>query len=78
MVGICAFWVFVRTRFNIEPCSALKPAKVGFILIGPNSLSRAENLASCSCQSRGTSCRQSWAEDWVLTSGLFKELYDSS
>ena len=46
MVGIGAFRVFMRTRLNIEPYSSLKPTKVGFILIGPNSLSRAENLAA--------------------------------
>ena len=34
--------VFMRTRLNIEPYSPLKPTKVGFIFIGPNSLSRAE------------------------------------
>ena len=42
MVGIGAFRVFMRTRLNIEPYSPLKPTKVGFIFIGPNSLSRAE------------------------------------
>ena len=45
-VGIGAFWVFMRTRLNIEPYSPLKPTKVGFIFIGPNSLSRAEDLAA--------------------------------
>ena len=39
MVGIGAFRVF-------EPYSPVKPAKVGFIFIGPNSLSRAEDLAA--------------------------------
>ena len=43
MVGIGAFWVFMRTRLNIEP---YKPTKVGFIFIGPNSKSRAEDLAA--------------------------------
>ena len=48
MVGIGAFTVFIRTRLNIEPYSPLKPTKVGFILVGPNSLSRAEDLAAVS------------------------------
>ena len=46
MVGIGAFRVFMRTRLNIEPYSPLKPTKVGFIFIGPNSLGRAEDLAA--------------------------------
>ena len=49
MVGIGAFPVFMRTRRNrrnIEPYSPLKPTKVGFIFIEPNSLSRAEDLAA--------------------------------
>ena len=46
MAGIGAFRVFMRTRLNIEPYSPLKPSQVGFIFIGPNSLSRAENLAA--------------------------------
>ena len=41
MKGIGAFRVFFE---NIEPYSLLKPAKVGFIFIGPSSLSRAEDL----------------------------------
>ena len=36
-----AFGFFLRTRFNIEHYSQLKPTKVGFIFTGPNSLSRA-------------------------------------
>ena len=32
--------------FNIEPYSPLKPTKVGFIFIGPNYLSRAEDHAA--------------------------------
>ena len=36
----------MRTRRNIEPYSTLKPIKVGFIFIGPNSTSRAEDLAA--------------------------------
>ena len=46
MEGIGAFWVFIRTRLNIETYSLLKPTKVGFIFIGPNSLNRAEDLAA--------------------------------
>ena len=46
MVGIGAFPVFMRKRRNIEPYSSLKPIKVGFIFIGPKSLSRAEDLAA--------------------------------
>ena len=46
MVGIGAFPVFIRTRRNIESYSSQKPIKVGFIFIGPNSLSRAEDLAA--------------------------------
>ena len=46
MLGIGAFWVLMKTRLNIEPYSPLKPTKVGFIFIGPNSLSRAEDLAA--------------------------------
>ena len=46
MVGIGAFPVFMRTRLKIEPCSPLKPTKVGFIFTRPNSLSRAEDLAA--------------------------------
>ena len=46
MIEIDAFLVFMRTRLNIEPYSPLKPTKVGFIFIGPNSLSRAEDLAA--------------------------------
>ena len=47
MVGIGAFRVFMRTRLNIEPYySPLKPTKVGFIFIGPNSLRQAEDFAA--------------------------------
>ena len=46
MVGIGAFRVFMKIRLNIEPYSPLKPTKVGFIFIGPNSLSRTEDLAA--------------------------------
>ena len=44
MLGIGAFQVLIR--LNIEPYSQLKPTKVGFIFIGPNSLSRAEDLSA--------------------------------
>ena len=46
MVGIGAFQVLMRTRLNIDPYSPLKPIKVGFIFIGPNSLGWAEDLAA--------------------------------
>ena len=46
MVEIGAFPVFMRTRLNFEPYSPIKPTKFGFIFIGPNSLSRAEDLAA--------------------------------
>ena len=46
MIGIGAFRVFMRTILNIEPYSLLKPTKVGFIFIGPNSLNRAEDIAA--------------------------------
>ena len=46
MVGIGAFRVLMKTKLNIEPYSPLKPTKVGSIFIGPNSLSRAEDLAA--------------------------------
>ena len=46
MVEIGVFPVLMRTRRNIEPYSPLKPTKVGFIFIGPNSLSRAKDLAA--------------------------------
>ena len=64
MVGIGAFRVFMRTRLNIELYSPLKPTMVGFIFIGPNSLSRAEDLAAVNHVT--LNCRQSW----VLKSGL--------
>ena len=46
MAGIGAFRVFMRTKRNLDSYSPLKPTKVGFILIGPNSLSRADDLAA--------------------------------
>ena len=46
MAVIGAFRVFMRTRRNIEPLSPIKPTKVDIIFIGPNSLSRAEDLAA--------------------------------
>ncbi len=42
MVGIGAFRVFMRARLNIKPFSPPKP----FILIGPNSFTRAEDIAA--------------------------------
>ena len=68
MVGIGAFWVLMKTRLNIEPYSPLKPTKVGFILIGPNCLSRAEDLAAVNHVTQAA--RQSWVKDRVLKSGL--------
>ena len=67
MVGIGAFPVFLRTRLDIEPYSPLKPTKVGFIFIGPNSLSRAEDLAAVNHVTQAVV--MSWIEDWVLESG---------
>ena len=46
MVGIGAFRDLMRIRLNIEPYSPLEPTKVGFIFIGPNSLSRVEDLTA--------------------------------
>ena len=48
MVGIGTFPVFIRTRRNIDywVLFSTKPIKVGFIFIGPNFLSRAEDLAA--------------------------------
>ena len=46
MVGIGAFRVLMRIRPNIEPYYSVKPTKVGFIFIGPNSLSRVSDLAA--------------------------------
>ena len=40
MAGIGTFRVLMKTIFNIEIYSPLKPTKVGFIFIGPNSFSR--------------------------------------
>jgi len=48
---------------------ALFSTKVGFIFL-------ESSQRSCSCQSRYTSCRQSWVEDRVLKLGLRN--YDSS
>ena len=67
MVGIGAFPVFLRTRLDIEPYSPLKPTKVGFIFIGPNSLSRAEDLAAVNHVTQAVV--MSWVEDWVIESG---------
>ena len=46
MVEIVAFPVFMRTRLNIAPYFPLKPTKVGFIFIEPNSLYRADDVAA--------------------------------
>ena len=46
MVGIVAFRVFMRPSINIKPYSPRKPTKVGFIFIGPNSLSKVKDLAA--------------------------------
>ena len=46
MVGIGTFRVLMRKSLNIQPFSPLKPTKVGFIFIGPNSLSRVEDFAA--------------------------------
>jgi len=70
MVGIGAFRVFMRIRRNREPYSSLKPTKVGFIFNGPNSLSRAEDLADVN------HVTQAVVKYWVLKSGLRN--YDSS
>ena len=45
MVEISAFRVVMRTRLNSEHYSPLKPTKVGFVFIGPNTLSRAVELS---------------------------------
>ena len=64
MVGIDTFPVLMRTRPNIEPYSPLKPTKAGFIFIGPNLLSRTEDLATVN------HVTQAVVKDWVLKSGL--------
>ena len=46
MEGIGTFRVFLRIILNIEPYSLLKPTKVGFIFIGPNSLSQVKDIAA--------------------------------
>ena len=38
--------VWCWTRLNIESYSLLKPTKVGFIFIGPNTISRAEDFSA--------------------------------
>ena len=45
MVGIGALRGLKRTRLINEPDFPLKPTKVGFIFIGPNSFSQAEDLS---------------------------------
>ena len=67
MVGIGAFRVLIRTRLKIEPNSPLKPTKVGFIFIGPSSLSRAEDLAAVN---HVTQAVVRVGSSWVLKSGL--------
>ena len=62
MVEIVAFLVFMRTRLNMQPYSPLKPTKVGFIFIGPNSLSRAKDLAAVNHVTQAVVR----VEDWVL------------
>ena len=37
---------FLKEQDSIKPYSQLKPSKVGFIFIGPNSLSRVEDLTA--------------------------------
>ena len=44
MVKIGGFRELVRIRLNIETNAQLKPTKVGFSFIGPNSVSRAKDL----------------------------------
>jgi len=68
MVGIGALRVFIRTKLNIEPYSQLKPTKVGFIFIGPNSLCRAKDVVAVNYVTQAVV--MSWVEDWVLKSGL--------
>ena len=36
---------FLKEQDSIKPYSQLKPTKVGFIFIGPNSVSRAKDIA---------------------------------
>ena len=52
MVETGEFRELIRITLNIEANSALKPTKVSFLFIGPNTLSRVKDLA---CD---TSCRQ--------------------
>ena len=37
---------FLKEQDSIKPYSPLEPTKVGFIFIGPNSLSRVEDLTA--------------------------------
>ena len=47
MAGICAFWVFMRTRLNIEPYSPLRPtARSVLFSLGLKSLSGANDIAA--------------------------------
>ena len=68
MVEIVAFLVFMRTRLNMQPYSPLKPTKVGFIFIGPNSLSRAKDLAAVNHVTQAVV--RVGSKNWVLKSGL--------
>ena len=54
-MGIRAFRVFMRIILNIKPYSPLKPTKVGFIFIGPNFFSQAEDLSAVNHVSQATS-----------------------
>ena len=60
----------MRIRLDTDPYSPLKPTKVGFIFIGPNSVSRAEDRAAVNHVTQAVV--MSWVEDWVLESGLRK------
>jgi len=60
----------MRTRRNIEPYSPLKPTKLSFVFIGPNSLSRAEDLPAVNHVTQSVVRVGSKIIDWVV----FKEL----
>ena len=67
----CGFKLFsLRTRRNIEPYSPLKPTKLSFVFIGPNSLSRAEDLPAVNHVTQSVVRVGSKIIDWVV----FKEL----
>ena len=46
MVKIGGFRELIKIRLNIETNSPLKPTKIVFFFIGPNSVSRAEDFAA--------------------------------